>query len=87
MGFNGPVRNARASRFATDDGQPEYWETMTYPDFHRMYRRKRGKEYPKTSLCKRAEGTFRVAAFAIGSLPRSPRQRSAQMIKRDPPLF
>jgi len=38
----------------------------------------------KPSLCKRAEGTFRVAAFAIGTLPHSPRPRSAQMIKREP---
>ena len=32
------------------DGQAEYWETMCYPDFHRMYRLKQGKNICKTTI-------------------------------------
>jgi hypothetical protein len=33
-----------------DDGQSEYWENMTYPDFHRMYRCKLGKNVCKSDV-------------------------------------
>ena len=32
------------------DGQAEYWETMRYPDFHRMYRMMLGKNIGKTDI-------------------------------------